>query len=78
MIIVAVSGLARQMGMRTVAEGIETLDQAESVLSAGCEELQGFYFSPPVLASTIHTTIAQIRSQVQGLRMIHYSQQEYH
>lgn len=34
--------------MSTVAEGIETLAQAEFVLQHGCDHMQGFYFHKPV------------------------------
>ncbi|MCO4320502.1 putative bifunctional diguanylate cyclase/phosphodiesterase [Aliidiomarina quisquiliarum] len=40
--------LAQGMNMQTVAEGIETLAQAEFVLQHGCDHLQGFYFHKPV------------------------------
>jgi diguanylate cyclase (GGDEF)-like protein len=57
-IIQAVAGLGRQMQMSTVAEGIETLDQAETVMAAGCNELQGFFFSEPVPANGIDKVFA--------------------
>ncbi len=34
--------------LKIVAEGVETKEQAESLLDVGCEFLQGFYFSPPI------------------------------
>lgn len=40
--------LAQGMNMSTVAEGIETLAQAEFVLQHGCDHMQGFYFHKPV------------------------------
>ena len=40
-IIQAVAGLAKQMQMSTVAEGVETLAQLKTVTGAGCEEVQG-------------------------------------
>ncbi|MFA5956991.1 putative bifunctional diguanylate cyclase/phosphodiesterase [Hyphomicrobium sp.] len=64
-IVSAVAALARQMHMRTVAEGIETIDQAETLTGAGCDELQGFYFSPPVSAEAIPALIARCTSQLE-------------
>jgi EAL domain-containing protein (putative c-di-GMP-specific phosphodiesterase class I) len=61
-IVSAVAALARQMQMRTVAEGIETIGQAETATDAGCDELQGFYFSPPVSAEAVTAVIAQCTS----------------
>jgi diguanylate cyclase (GGDEF)-like protein len=57
-IIQAVAGLGRQMQISTVAEGIETLDQAQTVVAAGCSELQGFYFSKPVPAAEVSGVLA--------------------
>lgn len=39
--------LARTMGMKTVAEGIETEEQERFLLGMGCVYGQGFYFSRP-------------------------------
>ena len=56
-IIHAVAGLAKQMQMSTVAEGVETLDQLKTVTIAGCEEVQGFYFSKPVPAGEVQALL---------------------
>jgi EAL domain len=58
-IVHAVAGLAKQMDMTTVAEGVETLDQVNAVVDAGCDELQGYYFSRPVPACEIGQALAQ-------------------
>ena len=34
--------------MKIVAEGVETKDQFEKLLTTGCDYFQGFYFSKPV------------------------------
>jgi EAL domain-containing protein (putative c-di-GMP-specific phosphodiesterase class I)/CRP-like cAMP-binding protein len=47
-IIRAIIGLARGLGLRTVAEGIEQVDQAERLSEAGCDIGQGYYFSRPI------------------------------
>lgn len=39
---------ARAMGMRTIAEGIETLRQFEILADLGCDEVQGYYFAKPM------------------------------
>jgi EAL domain-containing protein (putative c-di-GMP-specific phosphodiesterase class I) len=63
-IIQAVAGLGRQMQISTVAEGIETLDQAQTVTAAGCNELQGFFFSHPVPGSDVDKVLALCRSKL--------------
>ncbi len=46
-IVSAVVALGHAMGLRVVAEGVETAEQAGLVRRLGCDELQGFYFSKP-------------------------------
>ena len=48
LIIQAVIELAKNLHLRTIAEGVETLNQAESLLGAGCQLAQGYYFSAPL------------------------------
>jgi EAL domain-containing protein (putative c-di-GMP-specific phosphodiesterase class I) len=40
--------LAERMNMRTVAEGVETIDQVNRLRSLGCDEIQGYYYSSPL------------------------------
>ncbi len=44
----ATLSLAREFGIEVIAEGAETAEQVEFLLSAGCNFAQGFYFSRPV------------------------------
>jgi EAL domain-containing protein (putative c-di-GMP-specific phosphodiesterase class I) len=44
-IVEAVISLAHALGLRTVAEGIETTEQLERLRDLGCELGQGYYFS---------------------------------
>jgi EAL domain-containing protein (putative c-di-GMP-specific phosphodiesterase class I) len=43
--------MAHGLGLGVIAEGVETLDQAEFLCDLGCEEMQGYLFSKPVAAS---------------------------
>ncbi|WP_374621305.1 putative bifunctional diguanylate cyclase/phosphodiesterase [Devosia sp.] len=52
-IIKAVIGLGHSLGMSTTAEGIETEEQLAAVREQGCNEVQGFLFSPPIPASGV-------------------------
>ncbi len=45
--------VATSLGMSTVAEGIETVAQANVVHKLGCEKGQGYYFSKPLSAADI-------------------------
>ena len=44
-IVRAAIGLAGNLGLCTTAEGVESLDQFEYLVSQGCTEVQGFLFS---------------------------------
>ncbi len=47
----AIITMAHALGMRVVAEGVETLEQIKILKSLKCDEIQGFYISKPLPAS---------------------------
>lgn len=49
----AIAALGVGLGMRTVAEGVETPRQAAMVRQAGCSEIQGYLISRPVPAAAV-------------------------
>ncbi|MCB5173574.1 putative bifunctional diguanylate cyclase/phosphodiesterase [Microvirga lenta] len=49
-IVRATLGLAKSLGMRTVAEGLENWTQLKCLQTLGCDYGQGFFFSPAVPA----------------------------
>jgi diguanylate cyclase (GGDEF)-like protein len=58
-IVNSVADLARQLGIVTTAEGVETAEQLAQVRAAGCAEAQGYYFDGPQPAQSIHRWFAQ-------------------
>lgn len=52
-IVRAIAGLAKGLGMKTIAEGVETHEQHQLVMSAGCEEIQGHLISGAMPADLI-------------------------
>ena len=52
-IVCAIAGLGRNLGIATVAEGVETEEQLIAVRAAGCQLAQGYLFSRAVSASEI-------------------------
>ncbi|PSW06856.1 EAL domain-containing protein [Photobacterium lipolyticum] len=48
-IVLAIIAMAHSLGLKVIAEGVETKSQMEYLADKCCDELQGFYFSPPLL-----------------------------
>ncbi len=40
--------MAKEIGIQTLAEGVETQEQFEFLRSIGCEKIQGYYFGKPM------------------------------
>jgi EAL domain-containing protein (putative c-di-GMP-specific phosphodiesterase class I) len=49
-IVRAVIGLGKSLGYRIVAEGVETFEELAFLRLQQCDEGQGYYFSPPLIA----------------------------
>jgi len=47
-VVTAIIALARALGLRVIAEGVETLRQMEVLHRLGCSQMQGFLFSKPL------------------------------
>jgi len=47
-IVQMILSMARHLGLRVVAEGVETRQQADFLAASGCDALQGFLFARPV------------------------------
>lgn len=47
-ILTSIIRMAKELGIHTLAEGVETKEQADFLRDIGCEKLQGYYFSKPL------------------------------
>jgi diguanylate cyclase (GGDEF)-like protein/PAS domain S-box-containing protein len=47
-IISAIISMSRSLGLQTIAEGVETIEQLTYLRNQGCDEVQGYYYSKPV------------------------------
>jgi EAL domain-containing protein (putative c-di-GMP-specific phosphodiesterase class I) len=56
--------LAHNLGLKVVAEGVETQEQMEVLRDLGCELGQGYLWSRPVPGDTIEELLASHHSQV--------------
>ena len=52
-IVSAVIAMSKQLGLRTIAEGVETEDQLKFLAKLECDEYQGYFFSKPITASEV-------------------------
>ncbi|RFA31024.1 hypothetical protein CAI21_03365 [Alkalilimnicola ehrlichii] len=55
----AVISLGHSLNLKVIAEGVETLEQHEFLRKHACDQLQGYYFSPPLLARDVPAVIRQ-------------------
>jgi EAL domain-containing protein (putative c-di-GMP-specific phosphodiesterase class I) len=69
-IVKSVGDLARELNMRSVAEGVETAANLAAIRAAGYDEAQGFYFSPPVPARAVQRTINQCKLRLTNAHAI--------
>jgi diguanylate cyclase (GGDEF)-like protein len=58
-IVRAVTALGASLRITTLAEGVETAAQLEHLVADGCDELQGFFFSPAVPADQVPDLVAE-------------------
>jgi EAL domain-containing protein (putative c-di-GMP-specific phosphodiesterase class I) len=55
----AIISLARSLKVTVVAEGVETAEQLEFMRARDCDELQGYYFSPPLTPGEFAAMLAR-------------------
>ncbi|MBW4643277.1 MAG: EAL domain-containing protein [Goleter apudmare HA4340-LM2] len=60
----AIIALAKSLHLSITAEGVETQEQMEYLQARGCQEVQGFYFSPAVPAEAIAEMLTKSFQQV--------------
>lgn len=63
-IVKAVAALAETLGIRSVAEGVETLDELNMVARSGCNKVQGYYISRPVPARELAAVLSECPQKI--------------
>lgn len=59
-IVSAIISMARSMGLGTIAEGVESEEQRDFLLSRGCSEIQGYLLGKPMPAAEARAMLAQL------------------
>ena len=59
-IVRAIIGMSRALGIATTAEGVETREQLDHLRAEGCDQVQGFFFSPAVPVADVPGLIAAL------------------
>src|SRR6185369_6283364 len=60
-IVLAMISLAHNLGLKAVAEGVETESQCRFLRRHGCDEIQGYLFSKPVPAAEFEAMLREDR-----------------
>jgi diguanylate cyclase (GGDEF)-like protein/PAS domain S-box-containing protein len=60
----AILTLAQTLGLRTVAEGVEQVDQAALLTAGGCDIGQGFLWAPPLTAQDAWTLLTNSHAEL--------------
>jgi diguanylate cyclase (GGDEF)-like protein len=58
-IVRAIIQLGKSLGMQVIAEGVETLEQEAYIISEGCHEGQGYFYSKPLPARELSAYLRQ-------------------
>lgn len=56
-IVSAIIGMAKNLGLRVTAEGVEVSGQADFIRNLGCDYAQGYYFGRPMTADQIQARL---------------------
>ena len=58
-ILKAIVALGQSLGLKVIAEGVETAYEHDHLRTMGCDELQGYYFSKPLSAAAFEKLLRE-------------------
>lgn len=62
-VVQAILSLGESLGLSVTAEGVETIEQRDSLRAHGCAYLQGYLFSRPIEEDAIASLVAQFKQR---------------
>ncbi len=57
-IVTAISALGRSLGLKVIAEGVETAEQCDFLVKNGCDLIQGYWYSRPLAREPMRAYLA--------------------
>ena len=63
-IVSAIIALGKTLGLKIVAEGVETAEQQDLLTRLGCDTLQGFYLGRPVAPELLFSSLAAAKAKL--------------
>ena len=61
--------MTHKLGLRVIAEGVETLEQRLQLVRQGCDEMQGFLLAQPVPAHELPTLLKTLKDAAAAARL---------
>jgi diguanylate cyclase (GGDEF)-like protein len=61
-VVASIVSMGHELGLRVVAEGVEQPHERDALVAMGCDEAQGYLFSPPVVQEKFPGLLQQARA----------------
>lgn len=71
LIIEAIIRLAHSLGLNICAEGVETAEQRDFLIDAGCQQLQGHFYAKPSIIDDLPDVLSNMNQQQRSVLMLH-------
>ena len=62
--------MSHHLGIKVIAEGVETIEHLSFLAERNCDEAQGYYFSRPVARASFAPAVASIERLLEGRKLL--------
>jgi diguanylate cyclase (GGDEF)-like protein/PAS domain S-box-containing protein len=69
-IVQTIIGMANNLGLNVIAEGVETLEQRDFLERNGCPNYQGYLFGRPVPVGEFESSLLKVKPELEGLAQV--------
>jgi diguanylate cyclase (GGDEF)-like protein/PAS domain S-box-containing protein len=63
----AVIGMGKNLNLKVIAEGVETLEQCNFLRDHGCDEVQGYLFAKPMSSADLAVLLTKLATRAPGV-----------